>query len=213
VNDDNFYGESYSDSLNNISECVKVDIKSAADLICYIHKRINDMRAHLLGVEVIHAGDYFEAKLSKVSLRRAILSQCTPFLGQFDENLIKLKFFFDDSFEVEVDKNMFSLVVYNFFSNAVKYIKPDSEIRMNYISEQRCLDISMISLRIEKGEIKNLFDEGTRGVNAVDVPGKGIGLFVLKRALELMGKGNMYIDPNYTKCDHEYIENHFKFIF
>ena len=210
--DESFYGESHVDSLNNIATIISEDKEAAADLICYIHKRTGDLRAHILGADVICAGVNFEVNLKKVDLKRAVLSQITPFLNQFNENSIKIKIFFDNE-DVVVDKNMFSLVMYNFFSNAVKYVKPDTDIRMSYIQEQKCLDISMISLKIERSEIKNLFNDGTRGVHAKDVPGKGIGLFVLKRALELMKKDNMFIDPHYAKGDNSYVENHFKFIF
>lgn len=211
ANDDKFYGDSYSDSIESISEHIKSDIMSAADLICYTHKRINDLRAHLLGVEVVHAGEHYKVNFDKVSLKRALLNQCTPFLCQFEEKSVNLRYFFDEKYEIDVDKNMFSLIMYNFFSNAVKYTKPNSELRFQY--KQGCLDISMISLKIEKSEIGEIFNEGVRGKHSLETSGKGVGLFVLKKALELMGKDNMYIDPEYSRGDNEYVENHFKFIF
>lgn len=212
---DEFYGETYSDSVNNITQLIKNNEKSAADLICYIHKRIVDMRAHLLGAEVVHAGAQYEIKPVHVSLKRAILNQYSPFLEELNKNIIKVRFFFGDEHEVEVDKNMFSLVMYNFFSNAVKYAKPNSEIRLNYSDDSRNLDISMISLKMEKNEISVLSEETKRGKHASDFPGKGIGLFVLQKALELMGKKRMYISANYENSssfdDRPYVENHFSF--
>lgn len=215
ADDVEFYGETYSDSVDNITRLVKNSERSAADLICYIHKRIIDMRAHLLGVEVVHAGVQYEVKPVHVSLKRAILNQCSPFLEELNKNLIAVRFFFGDEHEVEVDKNMFSLVMYNFFSNAVKYAKPSSEIRLKYLDDSKSLDVSMISLKMEKNEISTLSDETTRGKHAKDFPGKGIGLFVLQKALELMGKERMYISANYENSssfdDRTYVENHFSF--
>lgn len=211
-----FYGDTYNDSVKKILDIIENNKKSAADLICYVQKRIIDMRAHLLGTEVIHSGEQYEIKPVVVSLKRAILNQCTPFLEEFEKNMVKIKFFFGDECEIEVDKNMFSLIMYNFFSNAVKYTKFDSEVRFNYSSNQKSLDISMMSLKMERDEIKSLFDDGIRGKHAKNISGKGIGLFVIQKSLELMKKDKMYISPNYEKVFHDdgliYNENHFKFI-
>ncbi len=212
-----FHGESFAESVAKINNIINVDTRTAAQLICYVHKRMADMRAHLLGAEIIHSKGRYEVNLSRVSLKRAILNQCTPFLEEFDKNSVTVRFYFDDSQEIETDKNLFSLIMYNFFSNAVKYTKPASDIRMHYLDDQSCLDISMISLKMEKGEISDLFNEGIRGKYAKNIPGKGIGLFVIKRALEVLNKNRMYIDPDYQKDYQEdgliYIENHFKFWF
>ena len=215
ANDEVFYADTYMESVSGMSDYLKKNLESAADLICYTHKRITDMRAHLLGVEIVHADVNCEIKPTRVSLKRAILNQCSPFLDELEKNSVKLRFFFSDDCEVEVDKNMFSLVMYNFFSNAVKYTKQDSEIRLNYSADRNSLDVSMISLKMEKDEIESLSDETVRGKHAKDFPGKGIGLFVLQRALELMNKPRMYISPNYmvnlSIDGNLYNENHFTF--
>ena len=213
--DERFYGETYTESTRNIAQLVSNDVGSAADLICYVYKRVADMRAHMLGAEIVHNGAQYEVKFSTVSLKRAILNQCTPFLSELESNSVRLKFFFDEGYEVQVDKNMFSLVMYNFFSNSVKYSKSNSEIRLHYIQDKDLLDISMISLKMEKNELSNLSQEGVRGRHAKNIPGKGIGLFVLQNALNLMRKKPMYIDPNYEESfiddGHTYNENHFQF--
>lgn len=211
-----FFGETYADSVKNISDIIEANKESTAKLICYIQKRVIDMRAHLLGAEVIHLGEQYEIKSVTVSLKRAILNQYSPFQEEFEKKEVKIKFFFEDEFEIEVDKTMFSLIMYNFFSNALKYTKFNSEIRLNYSDEEKSLDISMISLKMDKNELSNLHKEGVRGNHAKNIPGgKGIGLFVIYRALELMKKEQMYISPNYENCStengHIYIENHFKF--
>jgi signal transduction histidine kinase len=171
------------------------------------------MKAHILGTEVIHAGTNYEAKLSNVSLRRAILNQCTPFMAELENSSVEIKFCFQDDCMVDVDKNMFSLVMYNFFSNAAKYVKAGSQIRLHFSDDLKNLDISMISLKMDRDEISSLFLEGVRGKHATDINGKGIGLFVLQNALNVMGKQPMYIYPNYEISINEgnkiYNENHF----
>lgn len=210
-----FFGETYGDSVQRVLEIIESNKEASADLICYVQKRAVDMRAHLLGTEVVNSGEQYEVKPVIVSLKRAILNQCTPFLEEFEKNMVEIKFFFDNDCKIEVDKNMFSLVMYNFFSNAEKYTKTNSQIRLNYSEEKRSLDISMISLKMDKSELANLHMDGRRGIHAKTVPGNGIGLFVIGKALEIMGKPPMLISPNYEKCFREddlmYVENHFQF--
>ncbi|HFC11181.1 MAG TPA: HAMP domain-containing histidine kinase [Candidatus Kaiserbacteria bacterium] len=214
--DSKFYGDSYSESMSKIVKIIEDNKENAADLICYIQKRVIDMRAHLLGTEVIYLGGQYEIKPVSVSLKRAILNQCTPFINELENNKVKIRFFFEDDCKVLIDKNMFSLIMYNFFSNAVKYTKSDSEIRLNYSSDAKSLDISMISLKMEKSEIVSLSNNGVRGIHAHNISGKGIGLFVIQQALKLMDKNPMYISPNhqnnYSENNCVYNENHFQFL-
>ncbi len=214
--DSEFYGETYTESVSKIVKLVEQNKKAAADLICYLQKRTIDMRAHLLGTEVIYLGGQYEIKSVSVSLRRAILNQYTPFISELENYRVKMRFFFEDNCEVTVDKNMFSLVMYNFFSNVVKYIKSDSEIYLNYSSDTKSLDISMVSLKMDRKELTNIHENGIRGRHAENLAGKGMGLFVINKALKLMNKPSMNISPNYEKSSTEngltYIENHFQFL-
>lgn len=89
-----FYGETYNNSKENISSIIEQDKESTADLICYVKKRIMDMQAHLLGVDIINSGELYEIKPVIVSLKKAILSQCTPFLEEFEKKHGKNKISF-----------------------------------------------------------------------------------------------------------------------
>lgn len=212
--DDDFYADTHEHSIRNLSDIIKTNIDGAADLICYMHKRVTDMRAHMLGFEIVHAGTNPEINFTQVSLKRAILNLYTPFATKFFQDGTVLKFYFENDCQVKVDRNLFSLVMYNFFDNAVKYIKPETDIRLNFNEMDKKLDISMISLKMDREEISHLFDEGIRGKHARDIHGRGIGLFALKKALGFMGM-SMYIDPKYEKTeryqDRTYVENHFIF--
>jgi hypothetical protein len=70
---------------------------------------------------------------------------------------------------------------------------------------------------MEKNELSKISEYGERGKHAKDIPGKGIGLFVIKKSLILMGMEPMFIAPTYQNDfsidDVVYNENHFKFVF
>jgi hypothetical protein len=76
------------------------------------------------------------------------------------------------------------------------------------------LDVSMISLKIESNELSSVHNLKFRGKHSTVVPGKGIGLYVIDRAMEIMQNDKLHIVPNYDKTeiydDEIYVENHFK---
>lgn len=211
-----FYGENLRCLVEKISKRIESESISAARLIVYLNKLILDLGAHLRGVDVIHFGADYKPTMKEVRVRGAILHQYASFTKEFEEAFIQLRVnAIDDDATVLVDKNMFSLVMYNMLSNAVKYCKPYSEVRFHFLNESKELDVSMISLRIEQSEIQTIFNEGVRGMHASKTPGSGIGLFVIKNALDKMRKQPLRIIPDYQKATElngeQYVENHFIF--
>lgn len=211
-----FYGESFKASKRNISDFAQDRPDDTARLIVNINKLVLDMGAHLRGIDIIHFGKQYSPEIKSVRVKQAILNQYASFASGFDEAFLSIKVNnIDDDATVMVDKNMFCLVMYNLLSNALKYCMPESEVRFNFSNESKKLDVSMISLRIESDEIQDIFNEGVRGKHAKTSSGSGIGLFVIKNALEKMGKKPMLIEPNYQKNSNlngePYVENHFHF--
>lgn len=217
----NWYSNKYDTSLENIEKIYLVDKDETRKLVHYFNKASIDLKNHIEGWEIIYINDVYLPEFSEVSLKRAILNQFSSFSEEFNESGISLKFseHFSEKFTVHVDKKLFSLVMYNFFSNALKYSMPDMEIRFNYDDDAKNLDVSMYSVKLERGELNEIFEDGVRGLNANDVSssGYGLGLFALKKSLKLMGLNNMYISPQYSKTknynDITFVENHFQFNF
>ena len=210
----NFYGPSYADVQKKIRNVVKGHIPNASELICYTQKRIIDMRAQFLEAKVIHYHEDININIEKVCLLRAILSQYSAFIEQLNDKNIETKFYIEESEMVEIDKRMFSLIMYNFFSNIVKYAKPNSTIKLNY--NNNILDVLMVSIKMDNSELSELHHFRVRGKHAINnTSGKGIGLFTINKALSLMGKPQMFIKLEAQTDTHEdgvtYSKNHFRF--
>ncbi|HCC05337.1 TPA: hypothetical protein DEP58_03460 [Patescibacteria group bacterium] len=209
----------YSEALKNIENISSYKKNETNKLIHYFNKMSLDLKSHIEGWDIIYIKDNYVPKYEEVSLRKAILNQYSSFAEDFNELGIQIRFseYFSEDYTVDLDKKLFSLIMYNFFSNILKYAKPGEEVRFNYLDEEKKLDISMYSIKIERCEIKKLFDDGERGKNAnkASSSGSGFGLYVIKKALRLMEMPNMYIDPQNSKSKPldsiPYYENHFKF--
>lgn len=217
--DTKWHSSEYSEALKNIENISSLKKNETSRLIHYFNKMSIDLKSHVEGWDIIYIKDNYTPSYEEVSLKKAILNQYSSFAEDFNELNIQIRFsdYFSEEYTVYLDKKLFSLIMYNFFSNVLKYSMPEEVVRFNYSDELKSLDISMYSTRIERVEISKIFDDGVRGIHANDASssGNGSGLYVIKKSLDLMCMPNMYIDPQYTKSkdwgDVQYFENHFKF--
>lgn len=219
LGNEKWYSSDYSEALKNIENISSNKKNETNRLIHYFNKMSLDLKNHIEGWGIIYIKNNYIPNYDEVSLKKAILNQFSSFSEDFSDMGIKVSFsdYFLDDYTVFLDKKLFSLIMYNFFSNALKYSMPEGVIKFNYSNESKSLDISMYSVKIERSEISKIFDDGIRGLNAnsVSSSGNGSGLYVIKKSLELMDMPNMYINSQYTRDrffgDVQYFENHFKF--
>ncbi len=115
---------------------------------------------------------------------------------------------------MELDYKTINTALYNFFDNAIKYIKPGSPIRLFFNAEKEKfeLKIVMMSLRIEQDELKKIFEFRYRGVNVKNIDGLGIGMHVVQKALAL-NSFSIKVSPDYSRMENyegdQYILNEF----
>ena len=105
---------------------------------------------------------------------------------------------------VDADQKWIKHIVINLFSNALKYSDIDTPVKIQIINESNCVIISFQDegIGISTGEIERLFDPFHRGSNVGQIPGTGLGLAVLKKAIDLhsgqisvesqLGKGSKF---------------------
>ncbi len=198
--------DNYEEFKRRVKEEVAKDTDSATDIICYLNKRIFDIDAHIESFEILSLGSRKEINYSNHNVRKVLLHIAQPFLENFKQNGVTLKFDFDDNFaesnKLLFDYKIFNLAIYNFFDNAVKYSKPYSYIKIYFEKKSNffCIKFEMYSLRIEKDELEKVFQEGYSGRNAGEEAGDGIGMFEIEKALKLNNM-EMIIIPDYSKSE------------
>ena len=211
-----FYGETYKDVHERIKSKIASDPDSASDVIIYLSKRVADMGAHLRGFEVVETQEAVNrGNLTPTRLRAALLSSFSTIQDEMYENMwIKLKINIDPELRVNVDRELLNLVLYNIFDNTRKYILINSEIHANWNKEAEELIVSMTSLAVNPSECGKIFQKNYRGQRAKECveDGKGLGLFVVERAMELMGGSARFdhrVDKDQTYEGNLYRENYF----
>ena len=97
--------------------------------------------------------------------------------------------------DVTMDERLLQHVLGNLLGNAVKYSAPGTEIRfaVRTTAEECLFSVHDQGLGIPAEEIPTLFTSFSRASNAQHLPGTGLGLAVVKRALDVQ-KGTITVE-------------------
>jgi PAS domain S-box-containing protein len=101
---------------------------------------------------------------------------------------------------VMADKKWINHIVINLLSNAIKYSEENTPIEISIEEEQTGVYFSFTDygIGITKKDIEQLFEPFHRGENVGNIPGTGLGLSVLKKAIDLH-KGKIEIESEIGK--------------
>ena len=101
----------------------------------------------------------------------------------------KITFKHEGNAYVTTDKPMFKNIINNLLNNAIKYSPEGSNIRMETNLDNGDLKITVQDqgIGIPEDEQKHLFERFYRARNAVNLPGTGLGLNIIKKYLDIVG--------------------------
>ncbi len=97
----------------------------------------------------------------------------------------------NQTFPLTLDKKRFREVIENLMSNAVKYSRPDSEVKttLSVLKDSVQIEVSDQGIGIPEKDKSNIFSKFFRADNALksETEGTGLGLFVVKSFVENLG--------------------------
>ncbi len=98
-------------------------------------------------------------------------------------------------FEIEIDEILLNLIFNNLISNAFKYSPPGTPITINVEHQDNWLIASVNNLGevISPEDITKIFNPFFRGKNACKIKGFGLGLSLVKKAVEIL-KGTIEVE-------------------
>ena len=114
-------------------------------------------------------------------------------LEELESNLKVGQHFSEDfetpSMQVRLDPKLMRHILVNLLSNAIKYSPEKSVIFIHIRSDEDFLNIAIQDqgMGIPEDEQEQLFNRFFRARNAVNIPGTGLGLHIVKHYTELMG--------------------------
>lgn len=104
----------------------------------------------------------------------------------------------DDSFST--DPRLLKNILLNLLGNAIKFSPPQSTVQLNAVVSASMLVVAVKDegIGIAEEDQPYLFSSFYRGRNAVNIPGTGLGLHIVKRYVEMLG-GTLQLESSIGK--------------
>ena len=129
-------------------------------------------------------------KIERVSLNAIFLDIISRNTSIITEKKLKCEALFASNFYVETDTYLFSIVVNNILTNAIKYSKNNSNIHFEIqkINHKIVCTISDNGIGIASEDLEKIFDQFYRSKSNQhpDIKGTGLGLSIVKRLCTLL---------------------------
>ncbi|GGL53966.1 sensor histidine kinase [Sporolactobacillus putidus] len=108
---------------------------------------------------------------------------------QFDQKQVALSLMSHEKVMIKTDLYKLSQSIYNILTNAYKFTQPGSKVEVFFRADEKMLTIEIrdTGAGISPKEQKHLFEAYYKGSNAQEVPGEGLGLYVVKQNLVQIG--------------------------
>lgn len=144
-------------------------------------------------------------KLEEVELNQLLKQIIGGLKVQFNNKQIDLFLASHQRVILKTDKYKLSQCIYNILTNAYKFTEPNGKVSIEYETggEELSIAIEDSGTGIGDQDKKHLFDAYYRGINANNISGEGIGLYVVKENLKKIngtisvesdiGKGSKFI--------------------
>jgi PAS domain S-box-containing protein len=92
-----------------------------------------------------------------------------------------------DCTAITLDSNLFERIIKSLLSNAIKFSRPGSEVRVHVwrCEKQASLSVSDDGIGIPAADQPRIFDAYHRAANAINIPGIGLGLAIVRNFVKL----------------------------
>ncbi len=102
--------------------------------------------------------------------------------------------------EFLLDEMLIKYIINNLLSNAIKYSPNGGDVILSVTGtkDNLLIEVSDEGMGINEDELENIFEAFTRTKNAVNIPGSGLGLSIVKESVELHG-GNINVESKISE--------------
>lgn len=161
-------------------------IRKHAHRIKMAVNNLNTILTEFLSLGKIEEGKS-EAILCETNLPETILEIANEIKGLFKSGQT-FDYHHNGPEQAVLDPGMFKHVLLNLLSNAIKYSSENSPIRVVSEIKPDIVNLRIIDqgMGIPEADQKHLFSRFFRATNAMNIQGTGLGLYIVKRYVELM---------------------------
>lgn len=185
--------QKYLDKLDNTQKSKQIE---------RIHKAIKDLSDMIENVVLYNkfSREFYEKQIETVSTKLFFESLLKDYQLYYQD---KAKIIFEVTSSIEkitLDPSVINVIFQHLISNAVKYSKENPEIFVNVEVNSKHIQIIVKDngIGIEESDIEKIFDPFYRGKNVKTLSGTGMGLSIVKNAVEKVG-GTINVDSQIGK--------------
>lgn len=174
-------------------ELIKLDHSEHALLQLQIEDvtKIVENMSHVIDVETLG----LKAHVEVIEINTFLKQMIAGLKAQFNSKGIELQLITQEKQMIESDRHLLSQVLYNLLTNAYKYTSEEGHVKLSFETEMNHLVIHVkdngIGISLE--EQKQIFNAYYRAQNNVQIPGDGLGLYLVKENLKLLN-GRIKVD-------------------
>jgi signal transduction histidine kinase len=185
----------FKELKDEVKRRIEQDTDRAAEDVCQMSHRAVDLDAQIDTLRIIagYADSPDSSNKIKVNLQKTIFRLINPFIEELRERGIEIRVVIPQASNHEdkvlADPGLFNAAMWQLLDNASKYVRDNTEILITATidSTPQKLEILMTSICIDQDEEEAIFLEGKKGRHAGTKGEHGIGLYVVKKSLSLMG--------------------------
>lgn len=209
----------YSEFQEEVRRRIEENTNQAAHDVCQISHRAVDLDAQIETLRIIsgYADVPSQSSRIKVSLQKTIHRLINPFVEEFQKKKIEIKNEIPQATTGDektlIEPSLFNAAFWQLLDNVSKYALEGTTVTVSadLRSRPQKMEINMISICIDPDEEEAVFFEGTKGRHSGTKGESGIGLFIVKKALKLMGaqihvKNEGFVEEKYgyRYCRHKF---------
>jgi signal transduction histidine kinase len=210
----------FSEFQEEVRRRIEANTNVAAQDVCQMSHRAVDLDAQIDTLRVIsgYADTPSPNNRIRVNSLKTIFRLTNPFVEELSKRGVKINVNIapvkSGSDKVLVDPSLFNAAIWQLLDNASKYVLDNTliDITSNLSDHPQKLQLSMQSVCIDPDEEELIFLEGRKGRHAGKKGENGIGLYVVRKALDLMGakisaRNTGFIEnrDGFKYCSHQFI--------
>lgn len=175
-----------------VSNAISKDLPAASKALTNIFKAAIGIKNELTIYQRLYVDPHWRPELGTYKAHKVFMNTAYKFYDEFNEVGIWLDVG-DCHDYVEIDFECVSVVLFHILDNARKYVKPHSDIMVQFTKradkDELSIHIEMTSLTVEPDEVSRIELEGVSGRNAEKLgkSGKGIGMAVIRDIVSKAG--------------------------
>ena len=180
---------SISSAVNSIKNHAKLSAQDI-DKLNNIEKQTGYMRGLLDDILSLKKGETNQLKpnYSKVELVMFLSKIIHEVLDSTHHTHAVVPDFEEDSIDIEADEKLLRNIFVNIISNAIKF-SPDArqvDLHVKKVDNSAIITVKDYGIGIEEKDITRIFEPFNRGSNVANIKGTGLGMSIVKKAIETM---------------------------